>query len=162
MGLKKELGWTNVIDTPYVGYQVYDHDENKYFFIFTTRDHANELRDVFIAINHVYGNYQMYIDVDVDDDDYWSVAGDEFDRQMDELMHNLPKYIIVTNHMYVEDFTEIFPEQEEPDPDDPYYDDYEYQAYMYREDGSKVYYNVIHYNGKTYEIDILDDLDVSS
>ena len=104
----------------------------------------------------------MYIDVDEDDDDYWSVAGDEFDRQMDELMSNLPKYIIVTNHMYVEDFTEIFPEQEEPDPDDPYYDDYEYHTYLYREDGSKVYYNVIHYNGKTYEIYILDDLDVSS
>lgn len=162
MKLNKELGWTNVIDTPYVGYQVYDHDERKYFWIFTTRDHIKELEDTFTDLNHIYNNYQFYVATDSDDDNYWVDAGEEFDRQMDELMGNIPDYIIITNHMYVDDFEEVFPEQEEPDPDDPYYDDYEYQAYLYREDGSKVYYNVIQYKGKTYEIDILDDLDVSS
>lgn len=162
MKLKKELPWTNIIDTPYIGYQVYDHDEHKYFWIFTTKDHIKELEDAFTDLNHIYNNYQFYVDTDPDDDNYWVDAGEEFDRRYDDYMKRLPKYITVTPSVDDNDFDEVWPEQEDPDPDDPYYNEYEYKAYLYRENGTKVRYNIIHVEGKTYEIEILDDKDVSS
>lgn len=163
MKLKKELPWTNIIDTPYFGYQVYDHDEHKYFWIFTTKDHIKELEQVFRNIDFVYSNCQMYLNDDdyENDSDYWAEAVNEWHRMMNDVKGHLPDYIIITDFMDAESFEEVWPEQEEPDPDDPYYDEYDYQDYLYREDGSKIRYNVITHEGKTYEIEILDDKDVS-
>lgn len=162
MKLNRELPWINIINTPYVGYQVYDHDVHKYFWIFTTKDHIKELEDAFTDLNHIYNNYQFYVATDSDDDDYWVDAGEEFDRRYDDFMKHLPKYISITPFADSDDFDEVWPEQEEPDPDDPYYDEYDYETYLYRENGTKVRYNIIHVKGKTYEIEILDDKDVSS